>query len=49
MQTQQVVPGQPSIYNPSEASQKFHGRCKHSVTWMYAPGHQTLAFAMKFQ
>ena len=28
---------------------KFQYKCKHSVTWMYAPGHQTFAFATKFQ
>ena len=28
--------------------QKFHGRCKQSLTWTFATGHQTYAFAMKF-
>ena len=31
------------FFNPSDK------RCKHSVTWMYTTGHQTLAFDKKFR
>ena len=37
------------FYNPSDAIWNFIVDAKHSVTWMYAPGHQMFAFGMKFQ
>ena len=39
--------GNPPTIKSFRRSLKFHGRCKHLVTWMYAQGHQTFAFDMK--
>ena len=48
----QSIKGYPFILNQFlqlfRCSLKFHSRYKLPVTFMYAPGHQMFAFAMKF-